>query len=165
MSDDAIEPLEKRVAAILEDEHPDSAALATVLRDEDVGDIAVVDKLEPKQGELVLRALDEGRAAELLTQLEPGLTRELICCYAASGPGGRCGVLHLAWPLRAAKWTSATRLEPHRCPKARPSSSCARKPPHLPGSSSGMPAATRKSTWSGCPGVACLPCAASASNS
>ena len=90
MSDDAIEPLEKRVAAILEDEHPDSAALATVLRDEDVGDIAVVDKLEPKQGELVLRALDEGRAAELLTQLEPGLTRELICCYAASGPGGRC---------------------------------------------------------------------------
>lgn len=82
MSDDAIEPLAKRVAAILEDEHPDSAALATVLRDEDVGDIAVVvDKLEPKQGELVLRALDEGRAAELLTQLDPELTKELICCY------------------------------------------------------------------------------------
>lgn len=82
MSADPTEPLAKRVAAILEDEHPDPAALAAMLRGEDVGDIAVVmDKLQPRQCELVLRALDEDRAAELLTQLDPELTRELICGY------------------------------------------------------------------------------------
>ena len=84
MSDDATEPLAKRVAAILEDEHPDSAALAAVLRDEDVGDIAVVmDKLEPEQCKLVLHALGEDQAAELLTQLEPELT------FDAVRPGNR----------------------------------------------------------------------------
>jgi magnesium transporter len=80
MSDDATEPLANRVAAILKDLHSDPAALAAMLRDEDVGDIAaVMDQLESGQCEQVLRALDKERAAELLTQLEPELTRELVC--------------------------------------------------------------------------------------